>query len=181
MARGPTARRYAQALFELAEEQGQTEQWLGQLRSAAERLTEPSAALYLGVPRVPMENKLSFVRQALADAHPLMLNAVSLLVQRGTTPTLPQIADVYADLLDEGMGRARASVTSAESLSRAQRGKLSDLLQTMLNKEIVLDAAVDPAVIGGVVVRVGDQVIDGSVRTRLHGLRRSLAQGPAAA
>ena len=181
MARGPTARRYAQALFDLAREQGETEQWLDQLRGAAERLTEPQAALYLGVPRVPTEDKLALVRQALADAHPMVVNAVSLMTQRGAVGALPQVASAYGGLLDESLGRARANVTSAEALSQAQRGKLGGLLQTMLNKEIVLDASVDPAVIGGVVVRVGDQVIDGSVRTRLHGLRRSLARGPSAA
>ncbi|MDE2766283.1 MAG: ATP synthase F1 subunit delta [Chloroflexota bacterium] len=181
MARGPTARRYAQALFDLAREQGETEQWLDQLRHAAERLTEPAAALYLGVPRVPTEDKLALVLQALSGAHPLVVNAVSLLVQRGAAASLPQVAQVYGGLLDESMGRARASITSAEALSRAQQGKLSGLLETMLKKEIVLDAAVDSAVIGGVVVRVGDQVIDGSVRTRLDGLRRRLAQGPSAA
>ena len=181
MARGPTARRYAQALFDLAQEHGETEQWLDQLRRAAERLTEPQAALYLGVPRVPMEDKLALVRQALSGAHPLVVNAVSLMTQRGAVGALPQVASAYGALLDDSLGRARAGVTSAEDLSRSQRGKLSGLLEAMLNKEVVLDAAVDPAIIGGVVVRVGDQVIDGSVRTRLHGLRRSLARGPSAA
>lgn len=181
MARGPTARRYAQALFELAQQHGEAEQWLEHLRLAAERLNEPQAALYFSVPRVPMEDKLALVRQALSGAHPLVVNAVSLMTQRGAAGALPQVASAYGELLDESLGRARAGVTSAEDLSRAQRGKLSGLLETMLNKKIVLDAAVDPAVIGGVVVRVGDQVIDGSVRTRLHGLRRSLARGPSAA
>jgi len=84
--------------------------------------------------------------------------------------------DEYTHLLDESLGRVHAEVTSAVSLSVAQQARLQEILGEMLQKKVVLEVKVDPEIMGGIVVRVGDQVIDGSVRMRLLGLRQRLAQ-----
>jgi F-type H+-transporting ATPase subunit delta len=174
MARGPTARRYAQALFGLAQDQGKEDAWLGQLTEASDALAAPTVALYLSVPRVPMADKLSAVGNLTARADSLLTNAVSLLAERGSLALLPAIVLEYGARLNESQGRAQAQVTTAVALSDTQRDRLGGLLRDMLERDVVIEAAVDPEVIGGVVVQVGDQIIDGSVRARLEALKRQL-------
>ena len=175
MARGgPTARRYAQALFQLATEQGKEEAWMDDLRRAQDALAEPTVALYLGVPQVPMASKLDAVAQVMGGADQLLTNAISLLVQRRSLGIVPGVVREYAALLNESQGKAQARVTSAAALSDAQQDRLRGLLHDMLDKDVVLDLSVDPEIMGGMVVQVGDQIIDGSVRSRLQALKRRL-------
>ena len=174
MARGPSARRYARALFDLAAERGRQEEWQTQLRDAASAASEPSVALYLGLPRVPIEDKLDAVRRLLEGYDPMVVNAVQLLTQRRALDALPDVAAAYDALLNESMGRVSVSVTSAIALSDPQRTRLSGELERVLRGDVVLDLREDGGLLGGLIVQVGDQVIDGSVRTRLDSMRRTL-------
>ena len=174
MARGPSARRYARALFDLAAERGRQEEWQAQLRDATSAASEPSVALYLGLPRVPVEDKLDAVRQLLEGYDPMVVNAVQLLTQRRALDALPDVAAAYDALLNESMGRVPVSVTSAVALSAPQRTRLSGELERVLRGDVVLDLREDEGLLGGLIVQVGDQVIDGSVRTRLDSMRRTL-------
>jgi F-type H+-transporting ATPase subunit delta len=176
VAGAPTAKRYAQALFHLAQEQGKLEPWLAQIKDAEAALAEPTVATYLNLPRVAPERKLEVLGQLLAEADLLVRNALGLLVSRKALGLLPSMVDEYTHLLDESLGRVHAEVTSAVSLSVAQQARLQEILGEMLQKKVVLEVKVDPEIMGGIVVRVGDQVIDGSVRMRLLGLRQRLAQ-----
>ncbi len=177
MPRGPTARRYAQALFELAQDQGTEEAWLAQLTQASDALRAPTVALYLSVPRVPMAGKHEAIDGLMEGADRLLTNAVSLLAERASLALLPAIVREYGLRLTESQGRAQARVTSAVALSDGQEGRLRGLLRDMLERDVVIEATVDPDIVGGVVVQVGDQIIDGSVRTRLEALKRQLERG----
>lgn len=174
MARGPSARRYARALFDLAAERGRQEEWQAQLRDAVAAASEPSVALYLGLPRVPVADKLDAVRRLLEGYDPMVVNAVQLLTQRRALDALADVAAAYDALLNESMGRVPVSVTSAIALSDPQRTRLSGELERVLRGDVVLDLREDEGLLGGLIVQVGDQVIDGSVRTRLESMRRTL-------
>lgn len=174
MARGPSARRYARALFDLAAERGRQEEWQAQLRDAVAAASEPSVALYLGLPRVPVADKLDAVRRLLEGYDPMVVNAVQLLTQRRALDALAGVAAAYDALLNESMGRVPVSVTSAIALSDPQRARLSGELERVLRGDVVLDLREDEGLLGGLIVQVGDQVIDGSVRTRLESMRRTL-------
>lgn len=174
MARGPSARRYARALFDLAAERGRQEAWQAQLRDAVAAASEPSVALYLGLPRVPVADKLDAVRRLLEGYDPMVVNAVQLLTQRRALDALADVAAAYDALLNESMGRVPVSVTSAIALSDPQRTRLSGELERVLRGDVVLDLREDEGLLGGLIVQVGDQVIDGSVRTRLESMRRTL-------
>ncbi len=174
MARGPSARRYARALFDLAAERGRQEEWQAQLRDAVSAASEPSVALYLSLPRVPVEDKLDAVRRLLEGYDPMVVNAVQLLTQRRALDALPDVAAAYDALLNESMGRVPVSVTSAVALSAPQRTRLSGELERVLRGDVVLDLREDEGLLGGLIVQVGDQIIDGSVRTRLDSMRRTL-------
>lgn len=174
MARASKAKRYAQALFSLAATEGKQETWLGSLSGIEQQLSDPTAMLFFGEPRISSERKADAAARVAESADPLVRNFVGLLVQKQAVGSLAAIVREYVRILDESLGRVQATVTSAVEVSSAQRERLTDSLSAMLNKEVVLDINEDPGIIGGILVRVGDQVIDGSVRARLEGLRNRL-------
>ena len=174
MAKAPTAKRYAQALFAIANENDAAEAWLDELGQAQAALDDPTVRAYLETPRVRTEEKLDVVTRLLEGREPMVANLVGLLAARRAVPALGAVTDAYGELLNEQLGRVRAEVTTAETMSSAQRRKLSSSLGAALDKQIVLDTREDPEIIGGIVVRVGDQIIDGSVRSRLAALKRKL-------
>ena len=177
MAKAPTARRYAQALFAIAQEKGTTEAWLTDLRELSDILEEPTVSTYMSTPRVQTEDKLGVVAQVAEGRDPMIANLVGLLVSRQGVGLLGRVADEYGELLNVMLGRVRAQVTTATPLSAAQQKRLSDSLGASLQKDVLLETNEDPEIIGGVLVRVGDQIIDGSVRTKLAALKQQLAHG----
>jgi F-type H+-transporting ATPase subunit delta len=101
-------------------------------------------------------------------------NLLDVLVRRGRITVLPEIAETFEDLVDERLKRASARVRTATELSSEQQERLSKALSAFTNYDIRLKAKVDPRLLGGVVVRIGSTVLDGSVRTRLNRLRETL-------
>ncbi len=177
MAKAPTAKRYAEALFALAREQHAEGAWQDALSSARDALSEPTAVLYFSEPRIARERKLEAVAMVAEGQDRLIVNFLGLLVGRQATSLLPAIVAAYGALLNESTGRVQASVATAAPLSDRQRARLTALLSAALEKSVALDVREASEIIGGMVVRVGDQVIDGSVRSRLAALRRQLAHG----
>ena len=175
MAKAPTARRYAQALFAIAQEKGTAVAWLKDLQELTETVEEPTVSMYLSTPRVLAEDKLSVVTKVTEGCDPMIANLVGLLMSRQAVGTLGKVTDAYAELLNVSLGRIRAEVTTATPMTPAQQKRLSDSLGASLNKDVVLETREDPEIIGGIQVRVGDQIIDGSVRTKLASLKQQLA------
>lgn len=177
MAKAATAKRYAQALFAIAGEKNATEAWLAELTQAQEALEDPTVRAYLDTPRVGTGEKLGVVTQLLEGREPLVASMVGLLTERHALASLGAVTEAYGELLNQQLGRVRAEVTTATAISSDQQKKLSAALGTSLGKEIVLQAHEDPEIIGGIVVRVGDQIIDGSVRTKLAAMKQRLERG----
>ena len=177
MANSPKGKRYAQALFALAEESGATQEWLEEIERIRSVLEEATARLYFLSPRVRTQEKLEMVSTVTQETHPMLRNLIGLLVSRQGLGLLSEISDAYKRLLDENMGRVMASITTATLLSPTQRQRLSKSLGSALGKEVVVETQEDYEVIGGMVVKVDDRIIDGSVRARLSSLRKSLSRG----
>ena len=177
MPAGASARRYAQAVFEMAVENDNLDRWLDDLTLLADSTTNREFAQTLSAPRIPLAQKESIIRQALGDSvEPLALNLMCLLASRGSVQTLPGIADRYQEMLDAHRGIERAEVVSAVALSDEQRESVTQTLRDMSGKDVRLTARVDPELLGGLVIRIGDQVMDGSARSRLQNMRRELAE-----
>ncbi|MEE8442590.1 MAG: ATP synthase F1 subunit delta [Dehalococcoidia bacterium] len=176
MARGPTAKRYAQAAFEIARETGRIDQWAENLEVAQQVLQDPTLKAYLEMPKVAFDGKMQVLRESLSSLEPLALNLVALLVSRDTIGLLPRIAVEYQRLVDDHMGRQRAEVITAVPLEDQQRERLGQRLLQVLGMEIVLTSRVDSEVLGGLVVRIGDKMIDGSTRGRLMAMRKSRSE-----
>ena len=169
------AKRYAQAAFGIARERDELDRWVEDLRAIADLAAQPGVVELLASSRVPFEVKERLLRSGLADVSPLALNLARLLVQKGRIALAGQVRDEYQRLLDEHRGMAQALVLTAVPLSEDEERAVAQRLRELTGKEIVLERRVDPEIMGGLVARVGDRLIDGSTRTRLLELRRKLA------
>ncbi len=132
----------------------------------------------LSSPVIPQDARRSVMKEVLAKlgVGAVVRNAVLLLSDRRRGALVPEISDAYAQLGDEKTGKVHAEVASAVPLSDAQYARLAKLLEQLTGKTVTLARKVDPALIGGVVTRIGDKIYDGSVRTRLAELRQAALQ-----
>jgi len=171
------AHRYAQAIFELGVEGSNLPTLLDDMRKLAEAYREsPEMHKMMGNPLIPEEARLAAVHEIAErlGLSPLGTNAAGLLTHRKRISALPAIVEELDRLSDEKAGVARATVISAEPLSEAYAERLSQELSTVTGMKVVLDRKHDPDLLAGLVVRIGDQVIDGSARARLSALLTQL-------
>jgi F-type H+-transporting ATPase subunit delta len=171
MAQRVSGKRYAQAIFELAREQDQLDQWDGDLEFIAGVLQDEEFKALLKHADVPMSNKNRAVDAVLRDVHPLIRNLVNLLVSKGLVDAVPEMRAAYAALLDQDRGRQRVQVTSAVPLDQDEMDRITQFLTSLVRKEVVVATDVDDSILGGVVIQIGDRLLDGSTRSRLDALR----------
>ncbi len=177
MPRGGSPKRYALAAFQLALEKDQLEHWREDLIFLATTFEDHEIVGLLDAPQVPASNKIDLVRDSLGDSvSPLAVNLVSMLAVKSLVHILPDILEEYSRFLDEHSGVERAEVLSAIPLDDGLEAKIAQLLEGVVGKKIRLASAVEPEILGGLIARVGDRVIDGSVRTKLAEMRKELAQ-----
>ena len=169
------AKRYAEAVLDLARERGTFDAWQRDIARLAELMTDRQAGPYFANPGVPEARKLALIDQVLADAQPEAHNLARLLVERGRLADAPQIARLYNDGLLAERGIAIAEVTTAEPLGPAEQAAVQEQLARVVGKTVELRLHVDESIIGGIIARVGDQLIDGSVTSQLLRLRARLA------
>ncbi len=171
--------RYARAVFELADEAGQVEAVTRELGMLAETYTHShDLRAVLDNPLVEPEQRAAILR-AIGERlglGRLGLNAVGLLAQRRRLAALPDVARSLVRLADEKMGVVRAKVSSATPLSESFCSRLTALLEQRTHKRVLLDLTIDPTLLAGVVTRVGDHVIDGTLDGRLKALERRLLE-----
>ena len=172
------ARNYAETLLALARKAGDVPGWGRMIQELADAVaTDRQLRAFLESPRVSVEHKNSALGRAFQDRYPrLFVRFVQALVSKGRPRALGAVAAEYAALVDEAEGRVHAEVTLAEAPSEADRLLLARQLSERLGKQVVPHVRVNPAIIGGVVVRVGDRVMDGSVRRKLGRLRAQLTE-----
>ncbi len=170
------ARRYAQAVFDIAEERNSHDQWLIGLDAIVAFVSEPGAVAVLESDKAPFDDKAALVERALADSDTLAVNLAKLLVRKKRTALAPLIARMFREMDDARRGISHALVRSAVALSAGEQEAVRDRLSAMTGTNVVLRTEVDPELIGGIVARIGDRVLDGSTRTKLIQLRRRLQQ-----
>jgi F-type H+-transporting ATPase subunit delta len=170
------ANRYARALMDVLYPD-KAEAGLQQLQSFASLLNEqPDARQFLENPAMGGERRAKMLKEisaALAFARPVA-NFANILAERNRLPLLQQIIDEYQRLLDERMGIVRARVTAARTLDAVQQQELAGKLEKLTGKQVRMEVAVDPSLIGGVVAQVGSTIYDGSVRQQLQAFKTRL-------
>jgi F-type H+-transporting ATPase subunit delta len=170
------ARNYAEALFELGEAEGELGLYAELLGQIADLVaTEEEFRLFLLTPLIDPSAKKDVVR-GVFEAHlpDRLLHFLLIVIDKRRTRVLPEIAEQFARLVNEHFGRLQVDITLASEPDEALKEDLRHRLGQMLNREILPRYGIDPRIIGGMIVRVGDRIMDGSVRHRLHMLRRSM-------
>ncbi len=182
MLKGAIARRYAGAIFDIALKQNTLDITLADVQNIASLFSIRKLAYLLREPNIPMQRKETAIRQALAsNVLPTSLNLALLVVQRGLVDIMPNIARELNQLVLDYKNEAIAEVTTATKLDAAQQKLVKQALERMTGKTIIMQTRVRPDILGGVVARVGDKVIDGSVERRLKLLQQQLLTGVATA
>ena len=175
MAKKFSARRYAQALFAVAQEKNKADELLVELQNVEKLNQDKTVASYLSHPAISFKEKESVLFGKLPGIDPLVVNLVYLLLSNGKIDMLTAVVDEYKRMVDGSKDIERAEVITAVPLDDNTRQKISSRLGDMLGKKIVIEPeSTDPELIGGVVVKVGGKMLDGSTRNALNILKKEI-------
>ncbi len=177
MAQRVSGRRYGQAVFELAQEQGEADQWGQDMTVVAEAFEDADFNALLKHAGVPAADKLQATEAVLAGIRPMVRNMVNLLVARGLVDAITDACREYSELLDRHQGRQRVEVTTAVPLEPPEVERIATFVSGLIGREVAVTARVDETILGGLVIQIGDRLLDGSAQARLNGLREQLSFG----
>jgi F-type H+-transporting ATPase subunit delta len=167
-------RRYAQAYFDLARQQGTIPQWRDDLVQAVDTLTTPEVADALANPRLGLGDRTRLALEVLEGVGEPARNLVRLLIERKRTAVLSELVETYDLLTDRDSGVVRAEVVAAIPVDDQLRTRIGTALSEKLGAAVQTEVRQDPTILGGLIIRIGDRVIDTSVRTRLQQLQVAL-------
>ena len=169
------ARNYAEALFALGEKSGRSNQYADLLDALAAAIAgSPRVQATLASPKVPKPVKTKILTGALGSAPAEFLHFVAAVVKRGRQALLGEISQAFLGLVDVKLNRVRPVVTVAREADDALRNLIKTELETRWKKEVLPIYQVQPEILGGVIIRLGDRVLDSSVQRRMVRLRRHL-------
>lgn len=179
MITGSISKRYARALMELAQEEGQIDQVQAELHTFLETMNGSSELhLVLTSPSFLADQRLAVLKQVLdrLECGSLTRRFLLLLTERKRMNALPDVVREFSNHYDELRGHVRVNVTSAQALTQEQEQKLIEQLEQATGRKAVVTRQVDTHLIGGIVTRVNDLLIDGSIATQLKRMRSALLQ-----
>jgi F-type H+-transporting ATPase subunit delta len=169
-----SGKRYAQALFGLGVQHNQLGQWAEELRFADRVLQDEEFLAFLQHAEIPLERKISAVDTVLHDVNDMIKNLIYLLITRGAVDLIHEVQIGYNQMLDEHRGRQQVEVTSAVPLEDQELERITLFAANLVQKEVAVSTHVDEAILGGVIIQIGDQLLDGSTRSRLEELRKQI-------
>ncbi len=171
---------YAAALFDLARREGQEQTYARALRDVAGLVAADRRIRdFLASPKIEIAAKKRALQQALGgQVPPLFLNFLMVVLDKRRQRLLPDIAAAYDLLLDEHLGRVHVEVTLAHEPDAAETADVTARLSILLGKTVVASIRSDKDILGGIVVRYGDRVLDGSLRRRLLSMRGRMLNAP---
>ncbi|MBA2285731.1 MAG: ATP synthase F1 subunit delta [Ktedonobacteraceae bacterium] len=180
MLKGAIARRYAGAIFDIAKKENALDRTLEDVHEIARVFANRKLSFLLREPKIPAQRKETALRRALTSkVLPTSLNLALLIVQRELVEVMPNIARELDQLVLDDKNQAIAEVTTAGPLDDAQLNRVKQALELRTGKHIILHTKVQPQILGGIVARIGDQVIDASLQQRLAALQHALLAGVA--
>jgi F-type H+-transporting ATPase subunit delta len=171
------AKRYAKAIFAVGQEEGKSESFRETLNVLGDFLKKyPGAMDALTNLLYPMELKEKVMAQLISElqADQLMANFLNLVVQKKRADILPEIATEFQLLVDADQNISRGTVISASEISGELQTKVQSTLENITGNKVILTSEIDPSIIGGIIAKVGDLVMDGSIKTQLAGLNESI-------
>lgn len=177
--KSPFSSAYAASLLELANESNQAEA-IGEELSAVRQIVLDNRSFhqYLSDPAISSTERGETLKRIFGGkASPLLSNFLGVLNEKGRLGSLVEIADAFDDLLDEQLGKIEVDVTVAQKLTPEQLEEVRKRVSAALKKEAVVHQYVDESIIGGLMLRVQDKLIDASVRTQLQAMKQQLLAG----
>jgi len=169
-----SSKRYAQAIFQIASEEKEFDQWSQDMESMAKIIGQPEFMAFLIAKRIPVSEKNKIINDALLDVGQLARNLLYILIARDAIKQLSEIVIEYQQLLDAHNGIARGEVRTAIKITPKLTQDISSILEDIIGKQVSINSSLDNGIIGGFVAKVGDKLIDASTRTRLGNLRRNI-------
>jgi len=172
------ARRYAEALFELASRDDRVDAWRTDIGYACGLAQDQQVVRAVDSPAVPFRDRRKIVAELLTGhVSTQVLNLALLLAERGRFSIMPAVSDEYDDLVRKARGIVGVTVTTPGPMTKAELASLEEKIATYAGARVEITTETDPALIGGLCVMIGDFQIDNSVQSRLRRLRRQLVQG----
>ena len=169
------AKEYGKAIFLLSEEDGKTENAMRDILLVKDAMHEnPTYETLLDTPALPVETKLGLIDEAFAEIDANVKNLLKILCEKHATHDMPKVAEVFTALYDESRGNLRVQAITAISMSREQLDAMTKKLELQTGKHIFIENIVDASILGGVTLRYAGVQLDGSVKTRLETLEKSL-------
>jgi F-type H+-transporting ATPase subunit delta len=169
---------YSRSLFEVARELGKLDELRTQLAQFADALNENrQLAIFFFSPYFSTQEKQDALRRALVDPDPELANFLELLIENHRMPVIFRIRQQFEHLWEQENRMLPVEITSAIELDQATTEELGRTIGERAGRRVKLAARVDPDILGGIIVRVGNSILDASIRTRLEQLRRQVAQG----
>ncbi len=169
------AKRYAKALFTVAKEKGALEETGKQLDAVAASIEgHADIRAFFGHPNIETDVKIRALENAVGgQLAEHVINTLKLLIVRGRGNTVPDVAAAFRSISDESLGRAHANVTSAFALTPEQQEEIARKFSALTGKTVTVELAVDPSLLGGIRVRIGDTLYDSSLATKLAEIEKS--------
>jgi F-type H+-transporting ATPase subunit delta len=169
---------YARALFEVARQHGKLDEIREQLAQFADALNEHrELAVFFFSPYFSQKEKQEALGRVLEGADPIFMNFLNLLIEKHRMPVIFRIRDAYERMWEEENRTLPVEITSAIELDQGTVEKIAKQIGERTGRKVKLATRVDPEILGGLVVRVGNAILDASIRNRLEQLRRQVAQG----
>ena len=169
---------YARALFEVARQHGKLDEIREQLAQFADALNEHrELAVFFFSPYFSQMEKQEALGRVLQGADPIFMNFLNLLIEKHRMPVIFRIRDAYERMWEEENRTLPVEITSAIELDQGTVEKIAKQIGERTGRKVKLATRVDPEILGGLVVRVGNAILDASIRNRLEQLRRQVAQG----
>lgn len=176
MSEAVVAKRYAEALFQHAQEANKAEQLISELNVVKEVFSNDEQVVkFLNHPRVAFSEKKALIDKAFASFDQIIVNTIKLLVERHRIKQISAIIDEFIHFYNEANGIAQATVYSVRELTDSEKAELEETFKKKLNKQQVeIDNIVDPSIIGGVKIRIGNTIYDGSLSGKLYRIKQNL-------
>jgi len=179
MADNAYAIQHAEEAFKAALESNELNKWQSDLRRIVSLTKDKTLMSLLENPEVSFDKKAKVLSERLGEIYPQVLKLLSELIARGRIAAIEDISDEYQRLVDNHRGiegTVTAEITTAIPLDDEDTLRIARRLTSIIGRPIVLKPTVDPAIVGGIIIKVGDKLIDGSIRSKLAALRREMSK-----
>ncbi len=174
MALTSSMKRYAQALFEIAEQESLVDDCSRNLESLLEIFDNDEAYMILNHPKISLTDKVDFIMEKKPQCNKYVFNFVGLIISRGLFQYLPEAVNEFSYLVDQKQGRHKIELRIASTLTENKIEQITSHLKKFINADIVLNKKIDEKLIGGLILLIEDTMIDGSLKTKLTQLGTSL-------